>query len=149
MANPIQAAKRASDFIRDFGLLDYITESAYVENPSGAAVVLKGPMYPLKAGTGAGFVEVMTAVESQTPSNIVGFLIVGAWETLAATTGVSQQPYQYIVNGPAIVSSEGYATTDLAGAAYDSDDLDVFAAAASPFIKVRTNSGLTSAPYAL
>ena len=148
MANPIQAAKRASDFIRDFGMLDYITESAYVENTSGAAVVLKGPMYPLKAGTGSN-VEVMTAAESQVPANIVGFLIVGAWETLAATTGVSQQPYQYIVNGPAIVSEEGYAQVDLAGAAYADADLNTFAAAASPFIKVRTNSGLTSAPYAL
>ena len=150
MANTIYAAKRASDFYRDFDMASYNNESVYVENTSGADVILKGPMYPVKAGTATGIVEVMTALESQTPANIVGFLIVGAWETLAATTGMSQKPYALLVRGPAVVSQEGYAATDLAGADYDGADFNTFAAAASPPIVAATSAtSLTSSPYKL
>ena len=150
MANPIVASKRASDFLRDFDMAAYVNKSAYVENTSGAAVTLKGPMYPLKAGSEAGFVEVMTSVEANTTGNIVGFLIVGAWEELAATTGVSMKPYAYLVNGPAVVSKEGYAVNDLAGDAYTPANFDTaFAAMAPKVVTADSSTSLTSSPFKL
>ena len=149
MANPLTNQKQIADFERVILSMEYSHETAKVQNSAGAALKLKGLAYPLKAGTGAGFVEVMTAVESQTPANIVGFLVTNRHEELAATTGVSMEHYAYLVRGEVVVSEEGFAAADPhAGAAYAVADFKTFCAAAVPPIIVATSVGsLTSVPY--
>ncbi len=151
MANPLTNQKTIADFERYTADWAYCHKSARVENTAGAALTLKGLAYPLKAGSGAGFVEVMTALESQTPANIVGFLVTNRHEELAATTGVSMEEYAYLVQGPAVVSNEGFAAADPhAGAAYDTADFATWAAAADvPVIIATSASSLTSTPFTL
>jgi hypothetical protein len=148
MAKVLTNQKQIADFERVILSMEYSHQSAKVENTSGAAIQLKGLAYPLKAGSGAGFVEVMTALESATPANIVGFLVTNRHEELAATTGVSMEHYAYLDVGPVVVSEEGFAAADPhAGAAYDVADFKTFCAAANPPIKVATSvASLISAP---
>ena len=148
MANPLFSYPLIADFYRT-GDPDLCCDSVFVENTTGADVVLQRQPYPCKAGTAAGIVEVMTKVEADTEANIVGFLVSAssAAETLVATTGMSKMPYALLTRGPAVVSKEGYATTDLAGTAYVPAKFDSWCATvASPIIVAKANAGLTQGP---
>ena len=150
MANPLYDQKMIAEFIRVSDPIEYVYESAFVENTTGAAVNLLGLPYPVKAGTGAGFVEVMTSVEANTTADIIGFLVTNRKEEIAATTGVSMMQYAYVTNGPAVISQEAYVVDDLAGTPYTTANFDTFCAAATPYIKVASSAtALTQTPYAL
>lgn len=147
MANPLFSYPLIADFYRT-GDPDLCCDSVWVENTSGAEVVLQRQPYPCKAGSGAGKVEVMTKVEADTEANIVGFLVsaASAAETIA-DSGQSKMQYALLTRGPAVVSKEGYATTDLAGTAYVPAKFDSWCATvASPIIVTKANAGLSQGP---
>ena len=139
---------RMDEFVRISDPPEYTTESKYIENTSGAIVVMEGKPYPVKAGSDDNHVEIMTAAETQTPANILGFIVSSQKQDLPATTGVSRLKYPILTNGPAVVSRNRYADADPLGAAYAAAVLDTFCAAASPFIRVSDEQGaLISTPF--
>ena len=148
MANPLYSYPLIADFFRT-GEPDICCDSVWVENTSGAEITLQRQPYPCKAGSGAGKVEVMTAVESQTPANIVGFLVsaASAAETIA-DSGQSKMQYAILSRGQAVVSESGYATADPhAGAAYAASDFNSWCGStANPPILHKVNLGLTQGP---
>ena len=146
--NPLFSYPLIADFYRT-GDPDLCCDSVWVENTTAGEVTLQRQPYPCKAGSGAGIVEVMTKLESDTEANIVGFLVSAssAAETLAATTGRSKMKYALLTRGPAVVSKEGYAKTDLAGTAYDAAKFDSWCATvANPIIVTKANAGLSQGP---
>ncbi len=157
MANPLYNQKQIADFERVCLSWEYSHETAIVQNNSGATVNLKGLPYPVKlvaaatAGTPAQ-VEVMTAVESQTPANIYGFLVTNRHEEIA-NSGASMEHYAVLVRGETVVYEEGWKSfdgtvmTDLAGADYALADFATFCAAANPPIIISTQkAALKSQP---
>ncbi len=147
VGNPLFSYPLIKDFFRT-GDPDLTCDSVIVENTSGGSVTLQRQPYPCKAGSGAGKVEVMTAAESGTPANIVGFLVSAssAAETIA-NGGSSKMPYAMLVRGPAVVSEEGYPKTDPAGASYVKANLDAwFDSTANPKIVRKANAGLSQGP---
>lgn len=155
MANPIFSQNMIADFFRTDSLPEYVLDSALVENTTGAAVQLEGLPYPVKVGTGAGFVEVMTETELAADTEaMLGFLVTNRHEELAATTGVSMAEYAVLKRGPAVVDSDNFVVADLTGATYTVAELQAFcdgtraAGNANPLIKTVANAGLKSEPEA-
>lgn len=144
MAGPLTSTQYVADFLKVNISQEYTLESHSIKNSTGAAITLDGIPYPVK--TVAGGVEVMTALESATPANIVGYIVTNRHETIPAA-GTSMAPYAILTRGMAVVDKLAYAPTDLAGAAYDAADFDTFNAAAAPPIIGRTiATALTSEP---
>ena len=156
MANPLYNQKLIADFERVCLSWEYSHETGNIENTSGATVnLLPGVPYPVKAGSGANLYEVMTAAESGTPTNIVGFIVTNRAEEIA-TGAASMEEYAILVRGCVVVSLEGWnkfdgdPIDDLAGAAYDPADFVTFCEAAVPPIVVSNMTGaLKQVPYRL
>ena len=151
MANPLYAEKQIADFEKVCLSWEYSHETGIVQNNSGATVNLKGLPYPVKlvaaetGGTPAQY-EVMTALESQTPANIYGWLVTNRHEEIA-NLGASMNHYAVLVRGEAVVYEEGWKSydgtvmTDLAGVDYALADFATAAAAMNPPVVISNLGG--------
>lgn len=149
MATPLNSEKMIADFEREVESWSYSHESAVLENDTPSATInIVGVPYPVKEGSGPGFIEIMSAAEVAADVIVMlGFMVTNRHEQiLDGETALSE--YAYLARGNAVVSLEAFPATDPAGASYAVAEFTDFcsgaraAGNANPIIIVRDRAGV-------